>query len=220
MPGIVYLIVFVTVAALFVFVGFRIIDMPSGSKSSAVQSPYPSMREWRNPVLLARQLRAVKDASFHKLYLLNKSEFRVFKIIEAEIASAKKGYRVFAQVSLGEVIDSKNREAFFAINSKRVDFLIVDANSLPVVAVEYQGSGHFQGTAEARDAIKDSAVQKAGIGFIEIFESDNADDIRARVRENLGWTVAPQPAPEVKAAVIATETEPQPNFGRARSLRV
>ena len=35
-------------------------------------------------------------------------------------------------------------------------------------ALEYQGNGHHQGTAAARDAVKKEALRKAGIGYHEI----------------------------------------------------
>ena len=35
-------------------------------------------------------------------------------------------------------------------------------------AIEYQGTGHHQGTAAARDAVKKEALRKAGIGYHEV----------------------------------------------------
>ena len=35
-------------------------------------------------------------------------------------------------------------------------------------ASEYQGTGHHQGTAAARDAAKKEALRKAGIGYHEV----------------------------------------------------
>ena len=35
-------------------------------------------------------------------------------------------------------------------------------------ALEYQGSGHHQGSAAARDAVKKEALRKAGIGYHEV----------------------------------------------------
>jgi hypothetical protein len=85
-------------------------------------------------------------ASFERRQLLNRSEYRVFKIIEDDIAAACRGYRVFAQTSLGEVLTTPNENGFRSIidengfrsiNSKRVDILIVDRGGWPAVAVEY-----------------------------------------------------------------------------------
>jgi hypothetical protein len=72
-----------------------------------------------------QQLNAVMAAPFEKRRLLNWSEYQAFKIIEADMAAARRGYRVFAQTSLGEVLMSPDEDAFRSINSKRVDILIV-----------------------------------------------------------------------------------------------
>ena len=35
-------------------------------------------------------------------------------------------------------------------------------------ALEYQGTGHHQGSAAARDAVKKEALRKAGVGYHEV----------------------------------------------------
>ena len=142
---------------------------------------------------VGQQLYAVMGASFQKRQLLNRSEYRAFKVVEDEIMAARRGYRVFAQTSLGEILSSPSDDAFRSINSKRVDILIVDQGGWPVAAVEYQGSGHYQGTAAARDAVKKEALRKAGVRYVEVSEIDSAEQIRSRVREQLGWQTAALP---------------------------
>ena len=79
------------------------------------------------------------------------------------------GWQVMAQVSLGEFLASPDRDAFFAVNSKRVDFALMDQNARVVHALEYQGKGHNAGNcAAARDAVKKEALRKAGIGYYEV----------------------------------------------------
>src|SRR6185437_3880238 len=70
-------------------------------------------RRARRPVLheadrsyLSQQLFDVMDAPFSKQRLLNLQEYRVFKVIEDDVFAARRGYRVFAQTSLGEVLHS------------------------------------------------------------------------------------------------------------------
>lgn len=133
------------------------------------------------------QLRAVMAGSFERRRLLNAGEYRVFKIIEDCVTAPRRGYRVFAQTSLGEVLASPNETAFRSINSKRVDILIVDQGGWPVLAVEFQGGGHYQGSAAIRDAVKKEALDKAGVGYVEVFSSDTAAEIRLLVCERLGW---------------------------------
>lgn len=138
------------------------------------------------PNEVGEQLVAVMAAPFEKRRVLSPSEYRVFKIVENELTAARKGYRVFGQTSLGEVLQSSCPNAFSSINSKRADILVIDPFGWPVLAVEYQGSGHYQGTAAARDAIKKEALRKAGVRYLEVGEADSDDQIRLRVREQLG----------------------------------
>jgi len=140
-----------------------------------------------------QQLLAVMTGCFEKRRLLNSGEYRAFAIIEEYIAASRRGYRVFAQASLGEILASPDELAFRSINSKRVDILIVDQAGWPVVAVEFQGARHYQGTAAIRDAVKKEALSKAGVAYVEVFPSDGPDEIRLRVREQLGWKACLQP---------------------------
>jgi hypothetical protein len=151
----------------------------------------------------ALQLNAVMAGAYQKRRILNRSEHRVFRVIDEEIAAARKGFRLFAQTCLGEILTSPDEAAFRAINAKRVDMLIVDQGGWPALAVEYQGPDHYQGNAAARDAIKREALRRAGIRTIEITETDSDQQIRARVREYLGWAplaAAQTPRPAITLA--------------------
>jgi len=139
----------------------------------------------------AQQLNAVMAASFYKQRVLSRSEYHIFKIIEDEVAILGKGYRVFAQTSLGEILKSPDQNAFHSINSKRADILVIDGGGWPVLAVEYQGDGHYRGAAAARDAVKKEALRKAGVQHLEVHPADSDDEIRSRARRQLGWKTAP-----------------------------
>jgi len=116
----------------------------------------------------ADQLRIVMGATFTVQPLLNKSEARVFKELDRVVISCNPGWQVMAQVSLGEILRSKDAVAYSCINSKRVDLLLVDEDCQPRDAIEYQGGAHHQGTAAARDAVKKEALRRAGIGYHEV----------------------------------------------------
>ena len=129
----------------------------------------------------ADQLRAVENAHYGKQPLLRFQESKVFAAAEAAVQEAGAGWRVFAQVSLGEVLTCEDRDGFNAINAKRVDLLIADAKFTPLAAIEYQGTGHHLGKAAARDAVKKEALRKAGIGYIEITHDHGPDDVRREI---------------------------------------
>jgi hypothetical protein len=135
---------------------------------------------------VGEQLNAVMSAPFERRRVMNRSEYRAFKIIEGELAAIRRGFRLFAQTSLGEILSSPSDSAFHAINAKRVDMLIIDHCGLPTLAIEYQGEHHYQGNAAARDAIKKEALRKAGVKYLEISAEFSEDQIRSRLREQLG----------------------------------
>jgi len=116
----------------------------------------------------AEQLRQVMEADFTSRSLLNRPEAAVFKALDAAVIARNPGWQVMAQVSLGEFLTSKDTEAYAAINSKRVDFALMDEQCCVRHALEYQGTGHYQNDAAARDAVKKEALRKAGIRYHEV----------------------------------------------------
>ena len=107
----------------------------------------------------ADQLRIVMASKFQPRRFLNRGESRVFAALEPILTELAPGWRVMAQVSLGEVLESDSVEGFNTINAKRVDFLLLDAQMRPRHAIEYQGQGHHQGPATARDPGKNCGAQ-------------------------------------------------------------
>ena len=142
----------------------------------------------------AEQLRLVMGARFEKRSLLSRSEAYVLYAAENAIKAADLQWRVMAQVSLGEVLSSPDARAYSAINSKRVDLLIVSRNGDPIAAIEYQGHGHYQGTAAARDAVKKEALRKAGVRYIEVTPESGTEDM-ARVISRIAQAVASPTVP-------------------------
>jgi hypothetical protein len=134
----------------------------SGELPGAVTSIAPK------PIDAADQLRIVMGASFSIQPLLNRSEARLFRELDRIVVACNPDWQVMAQVSLGEILRTRDAEAYKCINSKRVDLLLVDENCRPRHAVEYQRGGHHQGTAAARDAVKKEALRRAGIGYCEV----------------------------------------------------
>ena len=90
----------------------------------------------------AEQLRLVRGAKFEKRRLLSRSEAYVLYAAERAVNAANLKWRVMAQVSLGEVLSSSDAQAYSAINSKRVDLLIVSRSGDPIAAIEYQGRSY------------------------------------------------------------------------------
>ncbi|WP_341710878.1 DUF2726 domain-containing protein [Erythrobacter sp.] len=132
----------------------------------------------------ADQLRSVMAADFKARPVFNRGELRLYRVLEEALAMESPGWRAMGQVSLGEILTSPNKSAFFSVNSKRVDLLIVDAESNPLHAVEFQGTGHHRArNTAARDAVKKEALRRAGIGYIEVVSGDTPAEVREMVRK-------------------------------------
>lgn len=132
----------------------------------------------------ADQLRYVMAAEFKARALLNKPERRLLAVIDKALAENTVGWRAMGQVNLGEILWSDDKEAFWAINAKRVDLLIVDADCQPLHAIEFQGTGHHQdgNAAAARDAVKREALRRAGIGYVEVKTGDTPTQVHELIR--------------------------------------
>lgn len=165
--------------------------LPRGSKRYHTPSRFRDANDLRDP---GNQMRYVLNAKFSPRKVMNLSEYKVFKTVEDEARRHGLGYRVFSQTSLGEILQSSDKRAFAAINSKRVDVLVISPTGMPTVAVEYQGAGHHQGNAAARDAVKKEALRRAGIGYVEVDTSHTPAEISALVRRHL--------APDPRAADV------------------
>ena len=157
------------------------------SDQVVVGGPWQAKPESTAPNLAdaADQLRIVMGATYTVQPLLNKSEARVFRELDRIVISCNPNWQVMAQVSLGEILRSKDADAYSCINSKRVDLLLMDENCQPRHAIEYQGSAHHQGSAAARDAVKKEALRRAGIGYYEIVAGKTTPSDLRRMVEKL-----------------------------------
>jgi hypothetical protein len=144
----------------------------------------------------ADQLRIVM-AAFSQQPLLNKSELRVLKVLERYVGTINPTWQVMAQVSLGEILRSADAVAFSCVNSKRVDLLLIDSECMPRHAIEYQGSGHHQGTAAARDAVKKEALRRAGVGYHEVVAGQTTPADLRRLVEKLVPRATSAEQPEI-----------------------
>ncbi|MEI4487096.1 DUF2726 domain-containing protein [Frigidibacter sp. MR17.14] len=143
--------------------------------------------------LVHEHLAAVAVIRFERKRLLNKSEARLLPVIEDEVAKLPRGHRVMAQVSLGEILrpvpdegsEDERRVAFNAINAKRLDFAVFDPGGWLVLAIEYQGHGHYHEISFLRDAVKREALRKAGVAFLEVPADTTPDALRDLLRQHL-----------------------------------
>jgi len=134
------------------------------------------------PDSAANQLRCVMQADFKARALLNKPERRLLGCIDRILLEESPGWRAMGQISVGEILYSPDKDAFWAINAKRVDLLLIDRECRPLHAIEFQGTGHH-GSPEtaARDAVKKEALRRAGIGYVEVVSGDTPSEVRQMI---------------------------------------
>lgn len=133
----------------------------------------------------ADQLKLVAAASFTARPLLNRPEAKVFETLDQAVVARNPHWQVMAQVCIGEFLASPDAEAFRVVNSKRVDFALMDENCCVRHALEYQDNGHHIGASTAaRDAVKKEALRKAGIGYHEVVAGHTTpSELRALVEK-------------------------------------
>lgn len=141
----------------------------------------------------ARQMNFISKVGFDTVPLLNGEERRIYAILTEVLAGSETDFRLMAQTSLGEILrprpgdrSRQDRElAFRSINSKRLDFAIFDQRGNLVLAIEYQGSGHYNQKSFIRDAVKREVLRKAGVPFLEVPVNMTPDDLARQVRRLL-----------------------------------
>ncbi|QEW19779.1 hypothetical protein LA6_001969 [Marinibacterium anthonyi] len=167
------------------------LDPDHGPAPSGSPGPVPS---FSGVPANYQQIQAVAGAAFRKQRLLNHGEYKLLLQIEDILPNIAPRHRLMAQTSLSEVIrpvgDGVSKEwkqAFHAINAKRLDFAIFDSAGYLACAVEYQGAGHYtdQTRTFVRDAVKREALRRAGVPLIEIEPTFTKPDIEAALRRHL-----------------------------------
>ena len=143
-----------------------------------------------NPILRrAREhLQAVRGAPFQAKPLANRLEKAAYQTAVDIVQKRRRNEQVLLQVSLGEILQSKDRRAYWAVNSKRVDLLVIDHELRPLAVIEIDGSGHglSRDIARINDKIKDIVLAAAGIPLIRIpAPDDNLGTIRILVQQQL-----------------------------------
>jgi hypothetical protein len=159
------------------------------------------------------QIGYVLQAQFRHRRLMNAPEFAVFTQTRELLSELGQRHHVFPQVPLAAFLHIDGDYAFRAAGSKRLDLLVVDAGGRPAAAIEYHGSGHFQGDAMQRDRIKKVVLDRAGVPLIELYRDFDRAGLRQEICRALGLS-DPAAAPGTPADAQAPEP-PQDEGSRA-----
>jgi Protein of unknown function (DUF2726) len=157
---------------------------------------YPKYRKKKFAIDPEEQLGKIQSNALKKRPIMNNKEKDVY---EAAKSIINQGEMVFTQITMGAIISSDSSyssDVYSAYGSKRIDILICKNDRMPLLAIEYNGSGHFgndKSKTEMRDKVKAAALEKARIPLLIIEDSDsnkNKDDFRQEILfmlESIGW---------------------------------
>ncbi|PWK59537.1 DUF2726 domain-containing protein [Roseicyclus mahoneyensis] len=171
---------------------------------SALMSGLKAQRDMarRECERLSQELSKAKSAGgelaqkvgWRKKRLMNKPEFALYRELHGLVGQSGAGHRLFAQVAFGAFLEATARAdleeiksaAFYAVQRKVADFLIIDRYGQPVAVIEYQGSGHFLGNAHDRDHAKRIVCKFSGLPYIEVPASGLTHGQRGDLHRLLG----------------------------------
>lgn len=121
--------------------------------------------------------------------IFNRSEKRLFHFLAEEVKAYSRPLFVMGQTPLREMVRTDDQfvrgGGHYALGDRRVDFTITDEQGSVLVAVEYNGGGHYQNNALERDAIKRVVLEQAGIPLLVVKQGENPAEVRKRLAEIL-----------------------------------
>jgi very-short-patch-repair endonuclease len=107
-----------------------------------------------------------------KLRLLNRSEYLTDRVLRRALQGTS--YSINAQVPLSKVIQREKGETLSRaeknfLNTSEIDFIVYDGDSLPQLAIEFDGPAHeAYEDQQARDIRKNRLCRRAGLPLIRI----------------------------------------------------
>lgn len=139
-----------------------------------------------------QQLKEVERAGFSPKPFMNKSELKLFRILEAWLAQNARDHHISAQATYGAFLGCADYSKWRLMSAKRADFVIFDRTGNVQLIVEFDGGGHFGSTRQdaanikSRDDQKNAAAAAAGIPLLRITSLDDRAAITAAVGQVIG----------------------------------
>lgn len=110
--------------------------------------------------------------------VFNQSEEALFLELLRHIPS---GWRVFPKIRIADIIETTNGKGYkrllYKILSKHIDFLLVDENFSPRIAIELQGNSHRKSDRKKSDEIKKEVFSAIGIPLAPILVGSTFSEV-------------------------------------------
>ena len=116
-----------------------------------------------------------------KTTLLTESERKFYKLLKT--LTDEMGYSLFSQVSLYQIIRSKDQVAFNKIRSKSIDFVITDNYSNIKLCIELDDSTHQRFNRIERDKFINELFEELDIKLLHIPVQNfyNLEDLKCKI---------------------------------------
>lgn len=126
-----------------------------------------------------------KEKYYKKDYLLTQSELKFYKILKK--ITNDMGYSLFCQVSLYEIVSSKNFKDFAKIKAKSIDFVITQENCKIVMCIELDDKTHERQKRIERDKFLDKLFKDLEIKLLRIPVQNfyNMEELENKIKESL-----------------------------------
>lgn len=118
-------------------------------------------------------------------YLLTKNELKFYRILKQ--ITNKLSYSLFCQVSLYQIVNSKNYKDFNKIKSKSIDFVIAQENCKILLCIELDDSTHEKKKRIERDNFIDNLFKDLEIKLLRIPVQNfyNMEELENKIKESL-----------------------------------
>lgn len=118
-------------------------------------------------------------------YLLTKNELKFYRILKQ--VTNKLGYSLFCQVSLYQIVNSKEYKDFNKIKSKSIDFVITQENCKILLCIELDDSTHERQKRIERDIFIDNLFKDLEIKLLRMPVQNyyNIEEIENKIKESL-----------------------------------
>lgn len=123
-----------------------------------------------------------KNIYNRKKYLLTQQELKFYKLIKN--ITDKYNLILFSQVTLYEIVTSKNIKDFNKIKSKTIDFVITDINTQIKLCIELDDTTHIKENRQERDKFIEELFKELDIKLIRIPVQSyyNLKDIEEKIK--------------------------------------
>lgn len=118
-------------------------------------------------------------------YLLTRNELKFYRILKQ--ITNKLGYSLFCQVSLYEIVKSKNYKDFNKIKSKSIDFVITQENCKILLCIELDDPTHEKSKRIERDNFINKLFEDIEIKLLRIPVQSfyNMEELENKIKESL-----------------------------------